>query len=86
MMTACGLPGGTITLPSNGIPVENSSPISTCQPGRSYTAKSGDTCDAIAKGNLVSSGSLYSMNPMLLDCNAIAEGTKLCLPPSCQKV
>ena len=83
---ACGLPSGTVTTPSSGNPVESTTPAPTCQPDRSYTAKSGDTCDSIAKSNLVSSGSLFAMNPMLMDCAAVIAGSKLCLPPSCEKV
>jgi LysM repeat protein len=83
---ACELHSGTVTTPSGGRPVENTIPAPTCQSGRSYIAKSGDTCNSIAKINLVSSGSLFAMNPMLLDCTAIQAGAKLCLPPSCEKV
>ena len=60
------------------------SPVAACA-GKKYVTKSGDTCDSIAQGNLVSSGSLYKTNPKLIDCAKPSSGTELCLPPSCEK-
>ncbi|RYO12262.1 hypothetical protein AA0111_g12604 [Alternaria arborescens] len=53
---------------------------------QSYETVNGDTCDSIAKSKLVSSTSLYALNPMLFDCSNIPAGTKVCLPPSCEKL
>jgi LysM repeat protein len=82
--TACGLVDVTTTKIKPPINLNVTEPAASCG-GTKYVTKAGDTCDSIAQGNLVSSGSLYETNPELLDCTNPTSGTKLCLPPSCEK-
>ncbi|KAL2811038.1 pectate lyase superfamily protein-domain-containing protein [Aspergillus granulosus] len=65
-------------------PYEND--IGFCASDITYTAKFGDTCDTIAKLFKVSSAALFMGNLNLLECSSIPEGTKLCIPFSCEVI
>ena len=54
--------------------------------GRKYVTRAGDTCDSIAQGNLVSAGTLFYNNPMLVGCSKLKAGTSICLPPQCKSL
>lgn len=54
--------------------------------GKKYVTKAGDTCDSIAQSNLVSSGTLFYSNPLLVGCSNLKAGTELCLPPQCKSL
>ncbi|KAJ9157451.1 hypothetical protein NKR23_g758 [Pleurostoma richardsiae] len=58
-------------------------PSTSCQTDEWYTTVEGDTCD-FAQMHDLAPASLYLENPdSLHHCFPIAEGTSLCLPPSC---
>ncbi|KAL1891091.1 hypothetical protein Sste5346_007917 [Sporothrix stenoceras] len=83
----CGLSGitnfkGTGSAVTGATTVNITAPV--CASGNHYTVKSGDTCDTIAVANSVSSATLFAINPSLQDCRkALAVGTVLCLPHTC---
>ncbi|CAE6410167.1 unnamed protein product [Rhizoctonia solani] len=56
----------------------------TCQSGKTYTIKSGDTCQAIAESQNVGTNDLVSINSILPGCTSIQVGQVLCLPSACQ--
>ncbi|KAG8788553.1 hypothetical protein FRC12_014433 [Ceratobasidium sp. 428] len=55
-----------------------------CQSGKTYTVKSGDTCQAIAASQNVGTNDLISINSILPGCTSIQVGQVLCLPLTCQ--
>ncbi|KAL5603673.1 hypothetical protein FOVSG1_006423 [Fusarium oxysporum f. sp. vasinfectum] len=55
----------------------------TCVSGKTYIAKDGDSCDAIALAQGVSAATMYYINSNIFDCKKIAAGTNLCLPLTC---
>ncbi|CCO32813.1 hypothetical protein BN14_06876 [Rhizoctonia solani AG-1 IB] len=65
-----------ITTPDPGDPV--------CISGKTYTVKSGDTCQAIAAAQSVGTNDLISINSILPGCTSIWVGQVLCLPQTCQ--
>ncbi|KAK6827548.1 hypothetical protein PG987_010889 [Apiospora arundinis] len=58
----------------------------TCVSSNVYVTKAGDTCDSVAQAHNVSSATMFYINPNILDCSAIREGTSLCLPLPCDTV
>ncbi|KAH7126685.1 hypothetical protein B0J11DRAFT_604462 [Dendryphion nanum] len=76
---------GVVTLPVEGVHINVTVPH-VCPSSRYHTTRSGDTCDTIAMANKISSTSLYEYNPTLLDCDKPGEGSRLCLPLSCDKI
>ncbi|CAE6451743.1 unnamed protein product [Rhizoctonia solani] len=56
----------------------------TCLSGKTYTVKSGDTCQAIAASQNVGTADLISINSILPGCTSIWVGQELCLPEACQ--
>ncbi|KAK7996720.1 alpha-alpha-trehalose-phosphate synthase subunit [Apiospora arundinis] len=58
----------------------------TCVSSNVYVTKAGDTCDSVAQAHNVSSATMFYINPTILDCSAIREGTSLCLPLPCDTV
>ncbi|GAQ11747.1 hypothetical protein ALT_9068 [Aspergillus lentulus] len=50
----------------------------------SYTTSAGDTCNSIAAQFNVSSAAVRSVNWPPIDCFAIPEGTRLCIPFGCK--
>ncbi|KAL4902123.1 hypothetical protein BDW74DRAFT_186928 [Aspergillus multicolor] len=57
-----------------------------CVSGKTYTTQDGDTCDSIALGYGVSSATMFYINSNIHNCSAIAAGTTLCLPSTCNAV
>ncbi|KAL2809321.1 glycoside hydrolase superfamily [Aspergillus granulosus] len=74
----------TITDPLIDIqPTDNTTTTLDCISDTHYTTQAGDTCDSIATAQSVSAGTLYAINPTLLDCTSIPAGLSLCLPQPC---
>ncbi|KAF8594967.1 hypothetical protein BDV93DRAFT_564879 [Ceratobasidium sp. AG-I] len=65
------------------ITTPNAGPV-TCQSGKTYTVKSGDTCQAIAVSQNIGTNDLIAINSILPGCTSIWVGQVLCLPLSCQ--
>ncbi|KAK1622586.1 LysM domain protein [Colletotrichum phormii] len=78
--------GGTTSPTDPQLPVitPNGTVPETCATGVKYTAQAGDTCNSIAKAKSISGSSLYYINPSLVDCDAPAAGSELCLPLTCE--
>lgn len=57
-----------------------------CLSGKTYTTKTGDSCDSISLSQGVSAATMYYINSNIFDCAKIAAGTDLCLPPTCTKI
>ena len=78
----CSL-GSILTAPQPPlIPAISAPPL--CVSGKTYTTRSGDTCDTIALAQNVSSAALFSGNPVLTNCTTLNPGVSLCLPLTCQ--
>ncbi|RLL95511.1 hypothetical protein CFD26_104582 [Aspergillus turcosus] len=57
-----------------------------CVSGNTYTTKDGDTCDSIAQAYGVSAATMFYINPTIVNCSAIWNGTDLCLPQTCTSI
>ncbi|KAJ5874990.1 uncharacterized protein N7529_003420 [Penicillium soppii] len=57
-----------------------------CVSGNTYTTKEGDTCDSIAYAYGVSAATMFYINPSLVNCSSICNGTDLCLPQTCSSI
>ena len=57
-----------------------------CVSGNTYTTKEGDTCDSIAYAYGVSAATMFYINPSLVNCSSIWNGTDLCLPQTCSSI
>ncbi|KAL3473173.1 pectate lyase superfamily protein-domain-containing protein [Aspergillus californicus] len=73
----------TITDPIIDIQPNDNTTTLDCISDTHYTTQAGDTCDSIATAQSVSAGTLYAINPPLLDCTSIPPGLSLCLPQRC---
>lgn len=57
-----------------------------CVSGNTYRTKEGDTCDSIAQAYGVSAATMFYINPTIVNCSAIRNGTDLCLPQTCTSI
>ncbi|OBT80414.1 hypothetical protein VF21_00738 [Pseudogymnoascus sp. 05NY08] len=82
ILSQCTAVGRNTTNP--GSPLDLPDTSNYCQTNKMIVTAEGDTCDSIAELHSLASAALYAENPdSIYDCNSIAAGTSLCLPPSC---
>ncbi|KAF2018021.1 carbohydrate-binding module family 50 protein [Aaosphaeria arxii CBS 175.79] len=85
VVKTCALTG-IVTTPTPSTIRFNSTEPDGCAKEDKYISRVGDTCDSIAQSNRVSSGTLYEINPSLIDCSSVGANLALCLPPRCEKL
>ncbi|KAJ9154856.1 LysM domain-containingprotein [Pleurostoma richardsiae] len=81
--SSCGISIGSFEPATSLIAPAVNKPAPVCVSGNTYVTKAGDTCDSIARANMVSSATLFSINPNIFDCSSIPAATSLCLPQQC---